>query len=331
MPNFEPKVRFLTDMSESENTAEEGSLVDCPTLYGRNPLRSESGTEAGDETDINCTPTIRDMPSTSSGYVLGDNVPDLSGRCRAILENYFQESDAFNLPQGHPVVAFTEPQVYHLLRVLNDETLKKLFDTVERMVIEAVKGKTSTTPSRTSHFQTKRRAQTPERWIHSDSKQETSGHSGAASASGSEDLGDTSYDGETDSATEMALISNTFKPMSEINQEHPTTEEPNPEQATEHSSQDATLLELQQSARNAKTPRPSMEKRSKAVKRPSRRKAPMREEFFSKIRWTSSFISGPVDPIHNPHMVWCHMCKKNFSIRNRVPLRFCATIGPRNI
>ena len=43
----------------------------------------------------------------------------------------------------------------------------------------------------------------------------------------------------------------------------------------------------------------------------------MREEFLSKIGWTRSFISGPSDPLHNPYMVWCHMCKKNFSIKTK--------------
>ena len=46
----------------------------------------------------------------------------------------------------------------------------------------------------------------------------------------------------------------------------------------------------------------------------------MREEFFAKIGWTRSFISGPADPVHNPHIVWCHMCKKNFSIKSKGPL-----------
>ena len=31
--------------------------------------------------------------------------------------------------------------------------------------------------------------------------------------------------------------------------------------------------------------------------------------------WTLSFISVPADHVHNPHMVWCHMCKKTFSIK----------------
>ena len=46
----------------------------------------------------------------------------------------------------------------------------------------------------------------------------------------------------------------------------------------------------------------------------------MREEFFSKIGWTRSFTSVPADPIHYPLMVWCHMCKKNFSIRTKGPI-----------
>ena len=43
----------------------------------------------------------------------------------------------------------------------------------------------------------------------------------------------------------------------------------------------------------------------------------MREEFFSKIGWTRSFNSEPADPMHIPHMVWCHMSKKNFSVKTK--------------
>ena len=43
----------------------------------------------------------------------------------------------------------------------------------------------------------------------------------------------------------------------------------------------------------------------------------MREEFFAKNGCTRSFISGPADPLHNPLMVWCHMCKKHFSIKTK--------------
>ena len=59
------------------------------------------------------------------------------------------------------------------------------------------------------------------------------------------------------------------------------------------------------------------DKLPKKSKRQPQRGVPMREEFFAKIGWTCSFISGPADPLHNPYMVWCHMCKKNFSIRSK--------------
>ena len=54
-------------------------------------------------------------------------------------------------------------------------------------------------------------------------------------------------------------------------------------------------------------------------KRVKRRGVPRKQEFFSKIGWTRSFISGPADPLHNSHMIWCHICKKNFSIRSKGP------------
>ena len=60
-------------------------------------------------------------------------------------------------------------------------------------------------------------------------------------------------------------------------------------------------------------------KKNQKKKRVKRRGVPMREEFFSKTGWTRSFISGPADPLHNSHMVWCHICKKNFSIRSKGP------------
>ena len=39
----------------------------------------------------------------------------------------------------------------------------------------------------------------------------------------------------------------------------------------------------------------------------------------SKIGGTRSFLSGPADPVHNPHITWYHVCKKNFSIKSKGP------------
>ena len=51
--------------------------------------------------------------------------------------------------------------MYHLLRVLTDETLGKSFSAMERMVIDAVRGKPTVAPSRTAHFYSGKRALTP--------------------------------------------------------------------------------------------------------------------------------------------------------------------------
>ena len=88
---------------------------------------------------------------------------------------------------------------------------------------------------------------------------------------------------------------------------------------TDPSSQDATLSEVREQTLSGKSKRASRDKKTPRPKRQTQRGVPMREEFFAKIGWTRSFISGPADPIHNPHMVWCHMCKKNFSIKSKGP------------
>ena len=56
--------------------------------------------------------------------------------------------------------------MYLLLRELSDETLSMSYTTMERMAIDALRGKPTTAPSRTAHFQTfqtRGRAQTPGR------------------------------------------------------------------------------------------------------------------------------------------------------------------------
>ena len=78
---------------------------------------------------------------------------------------------------------------------------------MERMVLDAVRGTPTALPSRTSHFQLKRRAQTPGPGSQSDSETE-SDPKGTASdqlGSSSDDTCDASFYEETDSATEMDL------------------------------------------------------------------------------------------------------------------------------
>ena len=77
IPCHEPKVRFLTDVSEGEMTTEELSSEGCPSLYGGIPDVSESGTEASDKPDPELQP---------NNYKSSLLLAELSGRVRAFLK-----------------------------------------------------------------------------------------------------------------------------------------------------------------------------------------------------------------------------------------------------
>ena len=40
----------------------------------------------------------------------------------------------------------------------------------------------------------------------------------------------------------------------------------------------------------------------------------MKEAYFKAMKWTRTFISGPVDPRWNPYKFYCQICKANVSI-----------------
>ena len=108
------------------------------SLYGSFPSATESGAAAVDESGPNTLFQRGLIASTSIG--VEDQLPALSGRTRGVHKTYFLETKVFNLPRGHPTVAFTEPQMYHLLRVLTDETLRMCHATMEQMALDAVRG-----------------------------------------------------------------------------------------------------------------------------------------------------------------------------------------------
>ena len=198
------------------------------------------------------------------------------------------------------------------------------------MIIDAVRGKPTVAPSRTAHFYSGKRAQTPGPGSvgdssGSDTEEDTTLRGKNSEPSSSGETGDSSYYGETDSATEMDLITKSFKkPTSAQDVPDPQLSSQEVQRDTDtdtpnYSSQDATLLEVRDQVLGTTTASSSKPRKKKGNKSLSKRGVPMREEFFSKIGWTRSFISGPADPLHNPHMVWCHICKKNFSIKSKGP------------
>ena len=197
---------------------------------------------------------------------------------------------------------------------------------MERMVLDAVKGTPTAVPPRTDQLLLKTRASTTFRVPDSDSSDAESATLDVRRIETSDSgefctLGNISKPEEGDSSGEKALISQSFKKLSErISkpqvQETATTSllGKRPEQNCS-SSGDATLSEVRRQTLGEKEQ--TTGKEQKKSKRQPQRGVSMREEFFAKIGWTRSSISGPADPLHNPYMVWCHMCKKNISIRSK--------------
>ena len=93
----ECKVRFLAEESEDDGGTEQSSLAVPVALYGRHPFSHGSGTEGGDETGSDVQ-----VPGTSSKPPIKtattDEPPQLSGRSRAILKEYFDEAPPVRLP-----------------------------------------------------------------------------------------------------------------------------------------------------------------------------------------------------------------------------------------
>ena len=317
------------DHSDTTQAVDTTSQSEIPLLYASVPF----GTGSASETQEDSGSEIHDPgpPGTSrfNPQPQEEVLRDLSGRSRATLKQYFEAEDPYTFPVGQRVVAFTEPQVYHLLRVLTDEAINMTCTTMERMVIGAVKGTPVTAPSRTEKFRTRARAPSPgsNRQAGSSSDELSvdlgSQPSPQLDLSTLQDVSGLSYLEDSDSSMERLLIDRVYNKTAPENLStasqpglpHNTTE--GETELQEKSSLDCTLSELGGQSPTQKSRQAVVSARKSKSKRMPRRGVPMREEFFSKIAWTRSFISGPADPLHNPYMVWCHMCKKNFSIKTK--------------
>ena len=199
-------------MSDIETAGEASGLDNIPPLYRTIPGYADTETEGEGYSE--------EQSGTSkmtSHQQHEQPMRELSGRSRSILKQYFEIEDAYTFPVGHRIVAFTEPQIYHLLRVLTDEAINMTCTTMKRMVIGAVRGTPATAPSKTEQFRIRTRAQTP-----GPIQTASSGSEGGVTDTGhdSETCGDfstllevrdISMPKDSDSSVEMALIASTFR------------------------------------------------------------------------------------------------------------------------
>ena len=256
-------MRFLDDSTKAEEIGDTSSQASGPPLYGFVPLGTATermGEESSTETFAHIPDPSR--PSTSASH--DTTIRELSGRSKAILKQYFDEdATTISFPLGHRTVAFTEPQVYLLLRVLTDETLKMSYEAKERMVIGAVKGAPVTSESRTGHFKLRRRAQTPGPGQQEDSSESSQDatHSGFGTDTSEEvstdrEVRELDSFNDSDSPGEMALISRAFK--------EPSSTVPNTREATNFDPNnegfESALSKLRDQTTLAERPTPSSRK-----------------------------------------------------------------------
>ena len=81
--------------------------------------------------------------------------------------------------------------------------------------------------------------------------------------------------------------------------------------------QDETLSQVRDEAIAGKGQIGLKAKKAKTDRQIQRRGVTMQEEISSKIGLIRSSISGQAVPLHNPYVVSCHICKKNFPTRNK--------------
>ena len=110
------------------------------------------------------------------------------------------------------------------------------------------------------------------------------------------------------SALTPALNSGTRPSTSRANNATPTS-------GSEYSSADYQPLSVLGRSREAEAALPSPpRKRRKMLCKPGK---VMKDAYFKSIQWTRTFVSGPVDPIHNKFKFYCMLCKTNVSISSK--------------
>ena len=110
LPGGDPKVRFAVSRSEEEESTEEASRLVPVELYGYPPFAPETETECEGDTSSEKQPLGPGDTCGTSGGLNQDRLPDLSGRSRAIVKEYFEEASPIRLPVGHTMSLSLSPR-----------------------------------------------------------------------------------------------------------------------------------------------------------------------------------------------------------------------------
>ena len=247
------------------------------------------------------------LPSTSRNTLLGPS-------SRALIKEFFTNSEKFDFPKGHPTVAFTEDQISTVIKVVADETTRSIIGIMESLIQKASRLRIGpeddleNTPSK-SGSRYPRRAGSVSSGRHSDT-------SGAIRSDDNFSSIGYSYEGsdvamiDVPPGTSVGVSCGSHDPASDM--EIPDADSPGTQ----------TLAALKAEALGPKN-KHTRNKRGKFTSKPqgsnTRRKITrsckiMKEAYFQGMEWTRTFVSGPMDPRWNPYKFYCQICKANISI-----------------
>ena len=255
--------------------------------------------------------------SASSDSISASSKPEpLKVSSRALLKEYFAKAEPVELLSGHSTLALTEDQIACVLRVVADETARASYDMLESLVYRASRLNLNTSvPSK----RVPRKSS-----VGSISQRPDKGESETEAGS------DTS--GAIRSCDDFESIGYAYEHSENELIATPPSSRPNlacgpndPASSTLHfdaySPGSQTLAALQRGAvwdQSVSRSRPGRRRTSTTrgrTRRPITRSCKiMKEAYFKGMEWTSTFVSGPVNPRWNPYKFYCQICKANISI-----------------
>ena len=305
---------YSTDASEVDDLPD-GSGVSGPVLRGVSsgfftvPSSLQEEEEEIDQAPNASADPLMDSPGPTTSTPTQPRQLSISGR--AALRKCFTENRPIKLPTGHPVVAFSEGQIHTVLRTISDESLLSSFHLMKYLLLQAADGKVIT-KERCRHV---RRSGTP----HPDSGSSSSGEcnetdqSSGGYTSGAfnsdEDPGSLDVQIEFDQSPQVVTPRKKTSPQGDTGPMMLASPE------SGYSIEDYAPLSrlLPKTAGKRQTSKPPAKRRRVATK-PGK---VTKDAYFKGIKWTKTFVIGPLDPVHNQHKFYCQICKTNVSIYSK--------------
>ena len=319
--------------NDKEETA---SQEEAAPLYGdttdAEELLDSSGVAAFPPVSRSVTLNPEDFPDLEGEYHLETGHSDeeqeayparlessdrqLSSKGRTIIRKYFTAATPIRLPVGHSTVAFNQEQMHAILRTVADESALSSYHMMKSLLLHAATGS-----SQDKKRKLPRRCPTPARHLAESSGEEDSqrGNVSDGYTSGAINSDEDPY--QLGSISGRDVISETdplsLTPVTSLGIRTSTFRADNatPSSGSGYSSTDYQPLSALGRTKDMETlPRSPPRKKTKLLSKPGK---VMKDAYFKGIQWTRTFVTGPVDPIHNKFKFYCMLCKTNVSIYSK--------------